>query len=76
MASKDRILAQSWHGTRLLGVIVAVPLMVILMIVSTNSVVVGQFLLPTYLRTIGWLAIAIMLLASLGFLVSSLRGIH
>lgn len=56
--------------------IVAVPLMVMLMIMSANSMVVGKFLLPTYLRTIGWLATAIMLLASLGFLLSSLRGIN
>jgi hypothetical protein len=48
----------------------------VLMIMSANSVVVGKFLLPTYLRTIGWLATAIMLLPYLVELGSgnTLRG--
>jgi NRAMP (natural resistance-associated macrophage protein)-like metal ion transporter len=53
--------------------IVAVPLMVMLMIMSANIKIVGKFPLTRYLRTMGWIATAVMLIASLGFLFSSLR---
>jgi len=53
--------------------IVAVPLMVMLMIMSANIKIVGKFPLTRYLRTMGWIATAVMLIASLGFLISSLR---
>ena len=53
--------------------IVAVPLMVMLMIMSVNIKVVGKFPITPYLRVMGWIATGIMLLASLGFIVSSFR---
>jgi NRAMP (natural resistance-associated macrophage protein)-like metal ion transporter len=50
--------------------LVAVPLMVLLMMISTKPAIVGQFHLPLYLRIVGWLATALMAAASLGFLIS------
>ena len=61
------------YWSAVLNGIVAVPLMVILMFMSTNSVVVGKFFLPRYLRIMGWFATAVMFVASLGFLVSAFR---
>jgi Mn2+/Fe2+ NRAMP family transporter len=53
--------------------VVAVPLMILLMIMSANSKIVGKFALTSYLRTMGWIATSIMLLASLGFMFSVFR---
>jgi NRAMP (natural resistance-associated macrophage protein)-like metal ion transporter len=53
--------------------IVAVPLMIVLMMMSDNSKVVGQFLLTPYLRALGWIATGIMFFASFGFALSAFR---
>jgi len=55
--------------------VVAVPLMVMLMIISANAAIVKEFSLPAYLRVVGWAATVVMLLASLGFIASSIRGL-
>jgi NRAMP (natural resistance-associated macrophage protein)-like metal ion transporter len=55
--------------------VVAVPLMVMLMIMSANGAIVGKFSLPLYLRLVGWAATAVMFLASLAFIVSGVRGL-
>jgi len=54
--------------------VVAVPLMVMLMIMSANAAIVKEFSLPAYLRIIGWAATVVMLLASLAFIASGIRG--
>jgi Mn2+/Fe2+ NRAMP family transporter len=54
--------------------VVAVPLMVMLMIMSANAAIVKEFSLPVYLRVVGWAATVVMLLASLAFIASSIRG--
>lgn len=46
--------------------VVAVPVMGFMMILTHNSKVMGKFTLPLYLRIGGWLATAVMLLASVG----------
>jgi NRAMP (natural resistance-associated macrophage protein)-like metal ion transporter len=51
--------------------LVAVPLMIVLMLVSDNASVVGKFRLPIYLRVLGWTAAGVMFLASGVFLVSA-----
>ena len=51
--------------------LVAVPLMVLLMMISVKPAIVGKFRLPLYLRIVGWLATALMFAASLGFLISA-----
>ena len=56
--------------------VVAVPLMIMLMIMSANTAIVGKFSLSPYLRVVGWAATAVMLLASLAFIVSGIRGLH
>lgn len=50
--------------------IAAVPIMFALMRVSGDSKIVGKFQLPAYLRIAGWIATAVMLVASIIFLVS------
>jgi Mn2+/Fe2+ NRAMP family transporter len=52
--------------------IVAVPLMFSLMLISEKPAIVGKFVLPRYLRVAGWIATAVMLVASLGFPVTAL----
>lgn len=54
--------------------LVAVPLMAMLMVMSANRRVVGKFLLPNYLRILGWIATAVMLLASLAFIVTAVHS--
>jgi NRAMP (natural resistance-associated macrophage protein)-like metal ion transporter len=51
--------------------VVAVPLMAILMLMSANPKITGEFKPPTYVTVVGWIATVVMFLASLGFIVSS-----
>jgi len=53
--------------------IVAVPLMFLLMLISERPAIVGKFVLPRYLRVVGWIATGVMLVASLGFLIAALH---
>ncbi|MGC1583262.1 MAG: divalent metal cation transporter, partial [Candidatus Acidiferrales bacterium] len=55
--------------------VVAVPLMVMLMIMSANEAIVGKFSLSRYLRVAGWIATTVMFLASAAFIVSGIRGL-
>src|SRR3984957_9985178 len=64
----DPIRALYWSAV--LNGIVAVPLMFVLMIMSSNEKIVGQFRLPRGLRIFGWIATAVMLAACAGFLAS------
>jgi NRAMP (natural resistance-associated macrophage protein)-like metal ion transporter len=50
--------------------IVAVPVMALMMIMTRNVKVMGKFTLPVYLQIGGWIATAVMLIASLGMFVS------
>jgi NRAMP (natural resistance-associated macrophage protein)-like metal ion transporter len=54
----------------LINGLVAVPLMVLLMMISVKPEIVGEFHLPLYLRIVGWVATASMAAASLAFLSS------
>jgi NRAMP (natural resistance-associated macrophage protein)-like metal ion transporter len=62
------------YWSAIINGIAAAPLMILLMVMSADRAVIGQFRLPNYLRTMGWTATVIMFLASLGFLLSNLRG--
>lgn len=55
--------------------IVAVPLMVMLMIMSANTAIVKEFSLSVHLRIVGWAATVVLLLASLAFIASGIRGL-
>ena len=51
--------------------VVAVPLMVVLMLMSANPKITGKLKPPVYVTVVGWVAAGVMFLASLGFIVSS-----
>jgi Mn2+/Fe2+ NRAMP family transporter len=70
----DPIRALYWSAV--INGVVSVPLMVILMLMSANRAVVGKFTLPVYLRVIGWAATVVMLVASLGFLVTHILAVR
>ena len=53
--------------------VVAAPLMIMIMLMSEREKIVSHFRLPLYLRTGGWVAAGVMLLASLFFLFSAVR---
>jgi NRAMP (natural resistance-associated macrophage protein)-like metal ion transporter len=67
----DPIRALFWSAV--LNGMVAVPLMYVLMRMSANRVIVGEFTLPPHLRLLGWAATAIMFVVSLEFLLSVLH---
>jgi NRAMP (natural resistance-associated macrophage protein)-like metal ion transporter len=50
--------------------VVAVPVMSLMMILAQNPKVMRQFTLPLYLRIGGWIATAVMLVASLGMFLT------
>jgi len=60
------------YWSAILNGIVATPLMIMMMVISSSRAVVGDFTLPVYLRIVGWAATAVMFLASAGFLMTSL----
>jgi NRAMP (natural resistance-associated macrophage protein)-like metal ion transporter len=62
------------YWSAVLNGVVAVPLMFVLMIMSSNEQIVGQFRLPIILRNFGWLATIVMLVATVGFLASVIAG--
>ena len=70
----DPIRALYWSAV--VNGVVSVPLMLVLMLMSMKKAVVGKFVLPMYLRALGWVATGVMLLASLAFVASALRGQH
>jgi NRAMP (natural resistance-associated macrophage protein)-like metal ion transporter len=43
--------------------VIAVPLMLVIMLLSANKAVMGEFALPTHINILGWLATLLMLLA-------------
>jgi NRAMP (natural resistance-associated macrophage protein)-like metal ion transporter len=49
--------------------ILAVPIMVMMMIMSHNKKVMGRFTIPRLLRVLGWLATVVMFFAALGSLI-------
>jgi NRAMP (natural resistance-associated macrophage protein)-like metal ion transporter len=66
----DPIKALFWSAV--LNGVVAVPVMALMMILTQNVKVMGKFTLPLYLRIGGWIATAVMLIASLG-MIATLR---
>ncbi len=60
----DPIKALIW--TAVINGVTAAPLMVVMMLMTTNRKVMGQFTLSRYLRITGWLATALMLAATIG----------
>lgn len=54
--------------------VVTVPLMVVLMIMSSNRAIEVAFPLAPHLRLVGWVARAVMLVAALALIISEVRG--
>jgi Mn2+/Fe2+ NRAMP family transporter len=50
--------------------VVAVPVMVLMMLLTAKRQVMGKFTLPAYLRICGWIATAVMFAASLGMFLT------
>jgi Mn2+/Fe2+ NRAMP family transporter len=46
--------------------ITAAPLMCFIMLIASNRKLMGKFVLPPYLKILGWMATAIMVLAAIG----------
>ena len=67
----DPIRALFWSAV--VNGVVAGPLMFLIMLLSTNPAVVGQFHLPGHLRIAGWIATGMMFAASLLFIAGSIR---
>ncbi len=55
--------------------IVAVPVMALVMLMSTNRSVLGEFTVSRWWVVIGWSATGLMAVATLSFLVTSWRGV-
>ena len=53
--------------------VVAVPLMIVLMHMSSNPKITGTFKPPLYVTIVGWAATAVMFLAALGFFIGALH---
>jgi Mn2+/Fe2+ NRAMP family transporter len=50
--------------------VVAGPVTVVMMLLARNPKVMGPFRLPLYLRIIGWVTAAVMVLASVGMIAT------
>jgi len=60
----DPIKALFWSAV--INGVVAVPVMVMMMLLSSRRAVMGRFVLPGPLKVIGWLATAVMGAAAVG----------
>jgi NRAMP (natural resistance-associated macrophage protein)-like metal ion transporter len=60
----DPIKALFWSAV--INGVVAVPAMAIIMVLASRRTVMGEFLLRPLLRTVGWIATAVMFLAAIG----------
>jgi NRAMP (natural resistance-associated macrophage protein)-like metal ion transporter len=68
----DPIKALFWSAV--INGVVAVPVMVLLMHLSTHKAAMGQFRLPRLLSIMGWLATAVMALAAVGMFATFGHG--
>jgi NRAMP (natural resistance-associated macrophage protein)-like metal ion transporter len=66
----DPIKALFWSAV--MNGVAAVPLMIVIMFMASNSKIMGQFTIPLWLRITGWIATVVMLAASIGLLTTSL----
>lgn len=66
-AGIDEVKALYWSAV--LNGVLAAPLMVVIMLIATNRRVMGRLVLPRALVAGGWIATAVMAIASAGFLL-------
>ena len=67
-SSLDPIKALFWAAV--LNGVVAVPLMLVIMTMATSRSVMGKFVLPTYLKLVGWLAALVMTMVCAGLVLT------
>jgi NRAMP (natural resistance-associated macrophage protein)-like metal ion transporter len=67
-SSLDPIKALFWAAV--LNGVVAVPLMLVIMTMATSRSVMGKFVLPTYLKVVGWLAALVMCMVCAGLVLT------
>jgi Mn2+/Fe2+ NRAMP family transporter len=60
----DPVKALYWAAV--LNGVVAAPLMAVIMIMASSPRVMGAFVIPAYLKTMGWIATAVILCAAFG----------
>jgi NRAMP (natural resistance-associated macrophage protein)-like metal ion transporter len=65
----DPIKALVWSA--IINGITAAPVMCFMMLLASRRKVMGEFTLPLYLKTLGWLGTSIMALAAVGMLLTS-----
>ena len=65
----DPIKALVWSA--IINGLTAAPVMCFTMLLASQRKVMGKLILPFYLKTLGWLATAIMALAAVGMLLTS-----
>jgi len=63
--SLDPVKALYWSAV--INGMLAAPLMAVMMVIATNPRVMGRLTLPRHLLVVGWLATAVMALATIGF---------
>ena len=68
----DPVKALYWSA--ILNGLVAAPLMAVIMIMASNRRVMGKFVIPTYLKWVGWCATIVMLCVCFGVLASWKAG--
>jgi Mn2+/Fe2+ NRAMP family transporter len=64
----DPIKALFWAAV--INGVLSGPVMVVIMLMASNSAVMGQFTLTRRLKITGWLATAVMLIAAVGLFVT------
>lgn len=64
----DPIKALFW--TAVINGVIACPIMVVMMHITTNKKVMGQFVLSNRLRITGWIATAVMIIAAAGLFLT------
>jgi NRAMP (natural resistance-associated macrophage protein)-like metal ion transporter len=64
----DPVKALFWAA--ILNGLVAAPLMAVIMMMASNRKVMGKFVIPPYLRWVGWCATGVMLCVCIGVLLS------
>ena len=67
--SIDPVKALYWAAV--VNGVLAAPLMAVMMIISMNRRIMGRLTLPRSMLITGWIATAVMFLASLGFFSSA-----
>jgi NRAMP (natural resistance-associated macrophage protein)-like metal ion transporter len=64
----DPVKALFWAA--ILNGLVAAPLMAVIMVMASSRNVMGKLVIPPYLKGMGWIATAVMFLASIGVLLT------